>query len=1323
VFKNKAITYIALFILTIIYLQSLQAQKSPLLFDKFDSEQGLSQNSVTAIVQDTLGYIWLGTENGLNKFNGYQIATYFHNIDSDFSILPGSIKDIVVDKYNQLWIANRGGLNCFNQELDEFYAYLADNNDSLSIPCNTVNCLLIDSEGFLWVGTSRGLSRTESQISKTNSKTHLTFKSLSAKLSDKQILFLYEDFEKNIWVGTENGLNKINRKTGSVMQFFPLGNNENKNGGNGVLAIVQDSKFRFWIGTRNGLFWFNEEIGMFTDLKKHAYFQKNKQANYIRTIFIDHLNRVFIGTYGGGLLLFSEKDNSFYTYTRQANNYHSIANNTIFKIFEDKSKTLFLSTAGNGFCTTSLNNKDFKTICKDETNKNSLSRNTVREIFYQNKSTLWIGLQKHGLDKFDITNNTFTNYNFASLKTNGFSPTIKAICTADSVNLWLGTTAQGLILFNTKSGKYSKFKYPDKNTQTNIRYIFDLATDQNGNLWIVSLKDGLFKLDAQGDNYTHYSNNKDKNYIAGNDLTSVYVDTKNRIWITSLSNGFFVLDQLSGEIENFRKKNQTKASLISNLTTSVYEAENNIFWIGTSLGLCRFDYNTKEIENYTRENGLKNEFINSIEGDNNGHLWLSTNNGLSRFDIQEKAFVNFDIKDGLQGNEFNIGASTHMPDGALLFGGIKGFNIFNPNSITFSKFRPQVTISNFQLFNKQVKINKKYNDQTVLTKSIICTDTIQLSYKDNFISFEFSANDYSNAKAIQYSYRLTGFEQEWNTVPWNKRLAVYTNLEPGAYIFQVKSTNADGIWQDNTRQIVIFIKSPFWQTNWFLVLFSIFIVSAIVFIIFISNRWIIKQNKKLEQDVARRTMTIEYKNIELADKITEINKQKEELEEHTKQLEKLNSEMEVLSVVIREMKNSLSILDASGNLIFSNKAFNEIYNLSPEQIKERFDNNIFKVPFPEYIVKIIRRCFHEKTSVQYEIDFTVDEEEEEKVWVHSNMTPILSKEGDLKNVIIIDTDITEIKQREIVVLELAEQLQAKAEDLNIKNTELENKNIKITEQSTELKSLTENLEVTNKNLEVLVSKRTKDLNIAKEQAEKANQLKTIFLSNLSHEIRTPMNAICGFASLMGEKNIDLNSRKKYAEIINDNVDSLLILVDNIMDLSKLQAKQIKLNNYKINIVNKLTEIYYLYVVDDNYIKPNVEFKLNLEGVEQIEITSDEKRFKQIFTNLIDNAIKYTEKGSVALAATIKNIEYDLSGETELRKILYITVEDTGIGIKREEISEIFEHFRTIDDKIKLYRGTGLGLAIVQELLKIYNWEINVESTLGKGSKFTIKIPL
>lgn len=1167
--------YLTLFLST----WNLSAQKKPLIFNNYASEQGLSQNSVTAIVQDKFGFIWLGTENGLNKFDGYQITTYFHDIDNENSISSGDINDIAVDEYNRLWIATGGGLNCYNQKSETFYSYTANDNDSLSISGNIINCVFIDSDNYLWVGTRKGLNRTVLPISKNIVYNQLAFKDFSSKLSNKNINFLFEDIEQNIWVATENGLNKLHKTKGNVSQFFPSGNSFNKSIENDISVIIQDNKFRFWIGTKNGLFWFNEETSAFTDLKEHEYFEQNKKANQITHILIDHSNIVFIGTYGGGLLLFSEKENQFYAYKNQPGNTHSLAMDYIFKLFEDQSKTLFVSTLGKGFCTSNLEIKKFEIFQNNANNQISLHSNTVRTIFCQDKNTVWLGLQAHGLDKFNIANNTFTHYDFPLLKQNNHAPTIKTICQEDSVNLWLGTLRKGLILFNTITGSYSEVKFQYNGISSSIENIFEIDKDQNGNLWIASWKDGLFKLNIKNNKYTHYSTNKiDTTFIISNNITSVYIDKKNRVWFTSWDNGFSILDQLSGEIKHFSKEDHKKNSLLSNFNTTIYEDKEGIFWIGTSVGLCRFDYNTEIFENYNRKHGLINEFIYAIEEDENRNLWVSTNHGLSLFNKQTKTFINFDVKDGLQGNEFNIGASCQTTDGRLLFGGTNGFNIFHPDSIFLSDFSPRISINSFQLFNTEVKLNKEYNNQVVLTKSILNTDTLILNYENNFISFEFSAHDYSKPKTIQYAYSLEGFEEEWNVVSGNKRIATYTNLYPGDYIFKVKSTNADGVWGKNIKKIIITIELPFWKTTWFIILLVLSVLLIIALIFRVSSRWIINQNKKLERLVDQRTMTIEYKNIELAEKITEI------------------------------------------------------------------------------------------------------------------------------------------KQHEIQVLELAEQLQAKAEDLNIKNLELEDKNTKITEQSVELKSLTENLEVSNKNLEVLVSKRTRDLIIAKEQAEKANKLKTVFLSNLSHEIRTPMNAICGFSSLIGEENVDFSTRKKYSKIIIDNVDSLLALIDNIMDLSKLQAKQIKLDNRPIDVKSKLTEIYYMYIVEDVHIKEKVKFELKLNGIDQVLVTTDEKRFKQIFTNLIDNAIKYTEKGSIVLTAEIEN-------RKEIKKILKISVKDTGIGINREELNEIFEHFRTIDDKIKLYRGTGLGLAIVQELLKVYGWEINVESTLGKGSKFIIKIPL
>ncbi len=1315
-FKPKPTVNFVLILVFLLSSWNFYAQKKNLIFENYSSEQGLSQTSVLAIAQDLFGFIWLGTENGLNKFDGYKITSYFHDYDDKTSISSDDIRDIVVDRYNRLWIATGGGLNCYDQKYEKFYSCAAKDNNSLCSVGNIISCVFIDSKNYLWVGTRNGLNRTVLPVNRNINYKQIDFKDFSSNFNNKNISALFEDTNQNIWVGTKNGLIKINSKNSNVSQYFPANNLTGKHNEFEITSIIQDNKFRFWIGTKNGLFWFNEETKAFTDLKEHEYFKKNKNANHIKHILIDHSKNVFIGTYGGGLLLFSEKENHFYEYKNQIGNNQSLARNYIPTLFEDQSKTLFVSTVGKGFCTSNLNTKQFHVYKKDANSSNSISGKVIRSIFCKDNRTIWLGLQRNGLNKFNIEENTFTHFDFYLLKRNSLSPTIKSICEEDSVNLWLGTLEHGLILFNSKTGIYKDYKFSFNGKTSILKDIFDIKKDHTGNLWIATFKDGLYKLDLKTGENAHYgTNGKDDFLITSNDLTSVYIDKKNRIWFTSWGAGFFILNQLSGEIKHYSKDDHKKNSLRSNFNTCIYEDKDGIFWIGSSVGLCRFDPKTEHFENFNRKHGLINEYIYAIEEDQKGNLWLSTNHGISRFNKQSKTFINFDVEDGLQGNEFNIGSSCKTPDGKLLFGGVNGFNIFHPDSISLSNFSSKISINSFQLFNKEIVLNKKYNGQIVLSKSILNTDTINLNYENNFLSFTFSTQDYSKKKSTKYAYILEGLEEEWNIISGNKRTANYTNLNPGNYDFKVKSTNADGVWQDNIKSIKVIITPPFWKTLWFKTLLVLLVLLILVLIFRFSTMWIINQNKKLEKLVDQRALAVEDRNIELAEKITKINNQKEELLSQAEQLKHLNSELEVLSTVAKEMKNSLTIMDAKGNMLLANSAFKSIYSFSLDEMKEKYGNNIFKMPLPDYIFKIINRCFNEKVSVQYEIEYTL-ESIGKQIWIHSNMTPVLSSDGEIKNVIIIDTDITEIKKREIVVLELAEQIQAKAEDLNIKNLELEDKNIQITEQSGELQSLTENLEVTNKNLEDLVSKRTSDLKIAKEQAEKANQLKTVFLSNLSHEIRTPMNAICGFSSLMSDGDIDLNSRKKYSKIINDNVDSLLLLVDNIMDLSKLQSKQIKLDNRAIDIKKTLSDIYFLYIVEDVYIKEKVKFELKLNDIENTIVKADEKRFKQIFTHLIDNAIKYTENGSIFLSAKTENIE-------NKKRVLKISVKDTGIGIKNEEISEIFEHFRTIDDKIKLYRGTGLGLAIVQELLNVYNWEINVESTLGKGSNFTVIIPL
>ncbi|MCF6240157.1 MAG: ATP-binding protein [Bacteroidales bacterium] len=1281
-------------------IQHLSAQVHTLYFENYSSEKGLSQNSISCFAQDQFGYIWMGTENGLNKFDGYQIINYFEETNNANSLSSGAINDICVDNENRIWIATSNGLNYYDQKTEKFYRLNITN--PISDKNKRINIVFIDTDNYLWLGTPKGVKKSKYPIDSGFDPEKIIFENYSTDLSEKNIVFIFEDSKQDIWIGSSKNIYLIKRKENEHIKKIKLPESFNINNAYKITTIAEDKKMRFWIGTEQGLLWYNKELETFTNLKNHPFFKENPEANFIKKILVDHKGRIFIATYGFGLLQFLEKENTFATFVHKQEDQNSLPRNYIYTLFEDKSKTLFVSVIGAGFCKTSLENKKFYQY----NNRNLKDNYIVRALHLCNNNDLWIGLQTQGLDKLDLSNNTYTHYPFPD-KGNNTDLTVKTICSYDSVNLLLGTFFKGILLFNTKTATFKQFA-PETPQLSKINYISDIKINAKKEVWIATFHDGVYVFNKEKQSLIHYHEKSKEKPLFNNSISSINFDEEGNVWLTSIGGGIGILNLDNGKIQNYFKDDTNKYGIVSNTITTCLPGNNKNIWLVTSAGICKYIPEKDTFEVFNRKHGIADEFINALVKDKKGNIWVSTNKGISFFNSKTKSFINFSRKDGLQADEFNMGASCVFPDGRIAFGGINGFNIFSPDSVHISKFVPIVNIYKLQLFNKNIGVNQKFNNENILKESILFTKEISLSYFNNFISFEFSAQDYSKPEAIKYEYILEGFEKNWNTVSYKYRKATYTNLEPGKYIFKVRSTNSAGVFQQNTKSIVIKIKPPFWKTIWFYVFISILFLAILFIIVYLSNKWIIIHNKKLEKEVERRTLALEEKNIALADKVTQINEQKLELQEKTEELMVLNSDLEIFSTVVKEMRNTLLIMDAEGNFLVANKAFDETYKYLGD-LKEKYGNNIFKMPMEEHVRKIIYRCFNEKVSVQYEAEYT--KIKGEKFWVHSNMTPILDEKGKIKNVVLIETNITEIKQRETQILELAEELFKKAEDLNIKNQELETKNRKITEQSQELKSLTENLELANKNLEEIVHKRTLDMRIAKEQAEKANQLKTIFLLNLSHEIRTPMNAICGFSELMADDRAPLEKRKAYAKMINDNVDVLLRLIDNIMDLSKLQAKQIKLNNTVFNAKQKLEDIYYLYVVDDKFIKDNVVFNLKLDAIDNIKIYADVKRFEKVFINLIDNAVKYTESGSITLSATVE------------KELLIISVVDTGIGIKKEEISKIFEYFRKVDDNIKLYRGTGLGLSIVREVLDIYKWDIQVESTLGKGSAFIVKIPI
>lgn len=1262
----------------------VNAQNIPLIFEKFSSQNGLSQNTVTCFAQDRFGFIWIGTENGLNRFDAYGVKAYFESEHKQNGLLSGFITDISIDSANRVWIASANGLSYYNQKQEKFY-HIRFKDKKLN-PSVYINKIFIDSKNFLWIGSVYGLKRSKQPIDLQSDSINPEFMDFNNEIKGKNVVYIFEDKERDKWIATEKKLFRI-EQNGNLKEIkFP--EKLKLKSTYRITSIAEDKRMRFWIGTEQGLYWYNKQLNTFTDLRKHPFFISNPKANFIRDILVDQQGRVFIATYGMGLLLFSEENNSFITYRHESGNINSLAGNFTSCLFEDSSNTLFVSVIGSGFSKANLNIKKFYHYQNNPTKNKYI----VRKLFVENNKTLWIGLQSLGLEKLVLEKNSFIHYNLPD-KNNKNNYTVKAICRYDSTNILLGTFLHGILLFNEKTGKLKSFSLNNKQEQ--ISYITDIKKDKANNIWISTFNNGIYFYNQKNKALKHYTAGNKEFPLINNSISSLYFDDE-VLWIASLGGGATFVNLKTGASKTFYKNRQSNYNLPSNTVVDIKKDLSGNIWLGTSAGICRYIADKDSFEVFNIKNGLADEFINDIEVDKQDNIWFSTNKGITLLDKKSGKFINFGKKDGLQNDEYNACAGTTFPDGRIAFGGLNGLNIINPDSIHLNNYTPKVNIYKLLLFNQEVKVNQSFNEQKILEKSILLTKKIELNYNNNFIGFEFSAQDYQKPLLIQYEYMLEGFENEWNTTSALFRKANYTNLPPGKYIFKVRASNSDGFFSDNVKSIKIIIHPPFWKTSWFYILAVIIILAVFAFILYLSNKWIIAQNKKLEHLVEQRTLALEEKNIMLAEKMNYINKQ--------------NDDLKVFSTVVSEMKNTLLIMDKQGNFLFANKAFNETY-MPLEEIEKKYGNNIFNMPFEDHILQIIKRCFNEKVSVQYEAEYTIFKDE--SFWVHSNLTPILDENEILKNVILIETDITEIKQREMQILQMAEELYKKADDLDLKNKELELKNQKITEQSQELKSLTENLENTNKTLEDVVQKRTKDLILAKEQAEKANQLKTTFLLNLSHEIRTPMNAICGFSELMADERSNIEKRKAYANIITENVESLLKLIDNIMDLSKMQAKQIELKPTVFKLKPVLEDIYYLYVVDDNHIKDNVIFNLDIDDAANINIKADIKHFRQVFINLIDNAVKYTEKGSISLEAKINKENNQLT----------ISVKDTGIGIKKEEISNIFDYFRKVDDNIKLYRGTGLGLSIVREIINMHKWNIEVESTLNKGSTFKIIIPV
>lgn len=797
--------------------------QSEVSFDHITTNEGLSQNDINCIFQDKHGFMWFGTHDGLNKFDGYDFTVYNPDTSNEGSINSNLIYNIVGDRNSNLWIGTTGrGLNFFDRSTETFQAFTHEEGNVESLSNDHISDLFMDHRDRLWIGTNSGLNMLDLNKgldSVVFQKYHLEYASYLTGWDGKLIYDVFEDNRNQLYVGGVGGLYKMSRDENGDIYFRSL--NEALGLPEVIVScIVQDKFGRLVVGTDNGLF-IQEGGHDFAKVRKIA------EGNY-NTLLIDNQGNIWGGTYNG--LLYFENisgnkppdllDKFVYNPLDES----SISKNIIKSLFLDRSGIIWVGTNGGGINKFDPERKQFLHIRKTLDSK-SLSYDKIRVMFEDSKGTLWIGTEGGGLNMMASGENDRSYDNFKIFQSVSKPFALEEIGTKDNRTLLIGVEGTpGLHQLNIND--------PDKIQDSDIRpfpdvaqSVFTLLEDSDGILWVGTYGGGLQRWTPKGndfekDIFSHNTATSDG--ISSDIIRNVFEDSMGNIWIAT-GNGLCKLQRsektkIKPRFEVFKNVPGNSRSLSHDYILAIYESRAGSLWIGTfGGGLNKFipshDGGPETFISYSESDGLPNNVIKGILEDENGNLWLSTNQGLSRFDPNEKIFTNYDVNDGLQSNEFQELACLKRADGEMLFGGVNGFNSFYPDDIRENKSMAETVITDFLISNQSVRVGQKVNGRPILKKTIALSDEIRLKYKENSFSFEFAALHYAAPRKNKFAYMLEGFDEDWIKTSSNKRFATYTNLEPGLYALKVKASNNDGLWDPTPTEMKIRIVPPFWRTH------------------------------------------------------------------------------------------------------------------------------------------------------------------------------------------------------------------------------------------------------------------------------------------------------------------------------------------------------------------------------------------------------------------------------------------------------------------------------------------------------------------------------
>jgi len=919
-------------------------------FTHIGVDEGLSQNTVYSIAQDSSGLMWFGNRKGLNKFDARSITIY-KNISEDSTSLPGNtINSICVMASGQIWVATNNGLAVYNSNTDKFVQILADGNNKEGLISSATNCIFQDKYKNIWIGTRRGVCRLKS------SNPYRFYQYLNDSENPFNIRNIYMDNNDFLWLATDKGLIKAN-------------------------FLNNQKTFKLFKYQNNSI---------------------NQEINYI---YKESDNLFWICTEKGGIHFFDPINEKYVEHPIHSKRLSKLSDLNIRKIIADRNGNKWIATISGLYI---LNNSNLIEVLNNPINPNSLSDNSVRELFIDKNNNIWIGTFFGGINIYDFQKKKFHNLQKLNKNINLNTIVTSSILINANGNSWIATEGSGIIILDKdkKSIQFLKHDATDKNSVSH-NTIKCLLPDKNNGIWIGTMN-GLDYLNTSTKKITHYNNQiLDPKLFPENKIYSLAFDKKGNLLIGSFGGGLYILKSGEKEPQLF-KLNGNKIPLLSSPNiTFIKQTSDNSIWVGTSRGLNRIEndsklttflynpsipnsykgqhtlsifedsknrlwfgtrdmglnlyMNDKTFKNYSEKEGLNGNTVNAILEDEQGFLWLSTNQGISKFDPDKEKFINYDKKDGLVCTEFNFNSFYKDKIGNLYFGGYNGVVYFHPDSIPDNKRVPKIILSKLYLFNKEVNIN---DESELLSQNISKTDTIIFSYTQNVFSLQFSVLNFINPTKNKFAYRLKGFEKEYNYV--KEPVAIYMNLPSGKYIFEAIGSNDDGLWSLKPLKLTIIVLPPPWKTWWAYLIYAIIVLLSLwAFIRFTKIRITLEQKLYLEQLENKKQNELYQMKLRFFTNISH-----ELRTPLTLIIAPVNHLLDNFEIE-NEVRKQLALIQANANRLLA--LFNQLIDFRKQEsgnIKIKVaEGNIIK------FIKEIHLAFHQYAKIKkIELDFDADPE-------------------------------------------------------------------------------------------------------------------------------------------------------------------------------------------------------------------------------------------------------------------------------------------------------------------------------------------------------------